>query len=290
MIFGAMPPPIYTPPRAPNASAMLPAKRPSQVMNWPSAAPASASPEMASATTSTSCGVALPLAAADGLDAERGDLDRRSPARPRPARLMWRVPAESSSSASSRAPSETCPPSPATAIQRSPDHKRPATPSPVPGPSTTLVACGSVSPADLVQLGRRERRQRQRQRLEIVQHVDRVEAGSAAKLILAERPVRIGERDALARNRTGNRERRGSRLERQRGHISGERRFDRAMPAAQRLADMRERERHRIGQGETRIGAADIGDQHWLVQYCLHRRAGSAGLAWRFARYCVAHR
>ena len=78
---------------------------------------------------------------------------------------------KTSKSRSVRGPMSIWPPSPGTGIQRWQAWISPATPSPVPGPSTTRPAAGSAVPAaDLFHMLLAERHHGQRLRLEIVEH------------------------------------------------------------------------------------------------------------------------
>ena len=114
--------------------------------------------------------------------------------------------------------------------------------------------------ADLVKLGAGKMRQGQRERLEVVEHENVFEPGGAAKLVLVEGPGRVGEVNMLAgdwsRHRDGGLIDRRGKL----GEIGTERGGEGRVDSAWTLADAGQLERGEVGNGEARVGAADIGD------------------------------
>lgn len=114
--------------------------------------------------------------------------------------------------------------------------------------------------ADLVKLGCGKMRQRERERREVVEHEKIFEPDRAAELVLGEGPGRIGEVDFLAGDRSRHRD--GSVI-RRRGKLSEigtERGAKGRVGGATNLADAGKLERSEVGNGEARVGAADIGD------------------------------
>ncbi len=139
---------MYTPPRPPTVSTLLPATRPNQRQNCSSTATA----------TGSSAKAAAVMAAGDfrvGSMLSSAQLVLYSNNRPAPLRMVSALTCSSSVinraqiCASRTLPSgrSTCPPSPGKAFQwLSPRPIRVPTPSPVPGPITTLGLSGSAMP------------------------------------------------------------------------------------------------------------------------------------------------
>ena len=98
--------------------------------------------------------------------------------------------------------------------------------------------------------------------------------GGAAKLVLGEGPGRVGEVDVLAGDRRRHRD--GGMIERRGklGEIGTERGGEGRVGSAKNLADAGKLERSEVGNGEARVGAADIGDdglsrQRVLSLHCI---------------------
>ena len=129
------------------------------------------------------------------------------------------------------------------------------------GPEHELGAMGGrLAAADLDQILGRKMGQRQRQGLEVVEDVERLKPGRAAKLVAGEGPGGIGEADVIPGHRRGHGE--GAVLRRlfQTGNVGGGSAGDGRMVGAEDLADVGELERVERGHGEAGIGAADVGD------------------------------
>ncbi len=101
----------------------------------------------------------------------------------------------------------TCPPSVCKGIQRSPDHTRPDTPKPVPGPIRAMGAPATAAPPPTARRSSGlQQRQRQRQRGEVVQDQQLFQAQFLPRSLRRKRPGAVGELDPVAGDRRGNRD------------------------------------------------------------------------------------
>ena len=140
---------------------------------------------------------------------------------------------------------------------------RPATPSPVPGPSTARPAWGSAfAAADLLDMMVAQRHDGERLRLEIVEHHHVHQADGRRHAFRLDDPRTVGERDLVADDRAGDRKQRRARLDAEPFQDGG----------ADRVVDGREvggmydlrlagRRAGVLDHREARIGAADVADQ-----------------------------
>ena len=171
---------------------------------------------------------------------------------------------QSGNSSASAGPSATWPPSPGTGTQSPPPRISAPTPRPVPGPSTTLAPAPRRCSAPIsYEILRLQRRERQRQRLEIVEEHDVLHAEPSDHVGRADHPVGVGEVDGVAVDRPGEVDERGARPELGVGEHG---RFDRRLDVGKIGGrDRLEQDQRRFGVGdqrEARIGAADIADEH----------------------------
>ena len=129
------------------------------------------------------------------------------------------------------------------------------------------LRCGRAA-ADLMQLLSAQMRQRQSERLKVVEEKNAVEVRGARQAFGGEGPSGIGELDLAA----GERRRHGDGASAwtlfQPGKIDLGGSFDACMLGAGKLPDLRQLEGFEIGESEAGIGAADIGNEGAGARVC----------------------
>ena len=132
-----------------------------------------------------------------------------------------------------------------------------------------------LAAADLMELGTGKMRKRERERREIVEHEHVVQSHCAAKLLAGEGPWPIGKVDRIGGDGARDRQRRLLGPRREAAEIVAKRSGQALIIGAADGVNRGELERVEIGQGEARMGAADIGNQRQFRHSvpCLHQRS-----------------
>ena len=122
--------------------------------------------------------------------------------------------------------------------------------------------------ADLMQLLSAQMRQRQSERLKVVEEKDVVEVRGAGQAFGGEGPDGIGELDLVAceRRRHGNGASAWTLFQAVEIDLGGS--FDACMLGAGKLPDLGQLEGFEIGESEAGVGAADIGDEGAGARVC----------------------